>query len=89
MKRPGGEIENHLKLLPSRHGPDFHQPQSQITIESPDFHPRWSQKCLLGSIKMSGQYGWIYSLYVNDIQTGRPSHIQYGVSRIVGFRLEV
>ncbi len=25
---------------PSRHGPDFHRPQSQITIESPD-HARW------------------------------------------------
>ena len=33
---------------PSRHGPDFHQPPSQITIDSPDFHPRRSQKCLLG-----------------------------------------
>ncbi len=34
--------------LPSRHGPDFHRPQSQITIDSPDFHLRRSQKCLLG-----------------------------------------
>ncbi len=33
---------------PSRHGPDFHRPQSQITIDSPDFHPRRSHKCLLG-----------------------------------------
>ncbi len=32
----------------SRHGPDFHRPQSQITIDSLDFHPQWSQKCLLG-----------------------------------------
>ncbi len=35
-------------MLPSRHGPDFHRPQSQITIDSPDFHLRWSQNCLLG-----------------------------------------
>ncbi len=34
---------------PSRHGPDFHRPQSQITIDSPDFHLRGSQNCLLGS----------------------------------------
>ncbi len=26
--------------VPSRRGPDFHRPQSQITIDSPDFHPR-------------------------------------------------
>ncbi len=32
----------------TRHGSDFHRPQSQITIDSPDFHPRRSQKCLLG-----------------------------------------
>ncbi len=37
-----------LCLQPSRHGPDFHRPQSQITIESPDCHPWRSQKCLLG-----------------------------------------
>ncbi len=34
---------------PSRHGPDFHRPQSQITIDSPDFHLRQSQNCLRGS----------------------------------------
>ncbi len=34
---------------PSRHGPDFHRPQSQITIDSPDFHLRRSQNCLLGT----------------------------------------
>ena len=32
---------------PSRHGLDFHQPQSQITIDSLDLLPRGSQKCLL------------------------------------------
>ena len=37
-------------ILPSRHGPDFHRPQSQITIDSPDFHLRRSQNCLLGSL---------------------------------------
>ena len=36
---------------PSRHGPDFHRPQSQIMIESPDFHLRRSQNCLLGTLK--------------------------------------
>ncbi len=40
---------------PSRHGPDFHRPQSQITIDSPDFHPRRSQKCLLGAIVWRGK----------------------------------
>ncbi len=30
--------------LPSRHGPDFHLPQSQITIDSPDFHPCTEKK---------------------------------------------
>ncbi len=35
-------------LYPSRHGPDFHLPQSQISIVGPDFHLRHSQKCLLG-----------------------------------------
>ncbi len=35
-------------LQPSRHGPDFHRPQSQITIDSPDFHLRRSQNCLRG-----------------------------------------
>ncbi len=35
-------------IQPSRHGPDFHRPQSQITIDSPDFHLRRSQNCLLG-----------------------------------------
>ncbi len=41
----------HLCKYPSRHRPDFHRPQSQITIDSPDFHPRRSQKCLLGTLK--------------------------------------
>ena len=36
---------------------------------------------------MSGQYGQMYSLYVND--KGRPSHIQSGMSRTVGSGLEV
>ncbi len=41
------------KYVPSRHGPDFHRfhrPRSQITIDSPDFHLRRSQNCLLGSM---------------------------------------
>ena len=71
----------HRRTSPSRHGPDFHRPESQITIfflffynifiaykgiscggpaiysifpdntltiDSSDFHPRRSQKCLLG-----------------------------------------
>ncbi len=33
---------------PSGHGLDFHRPHSQITIDSPDFHPRRSQNCLRG-----------------------------------------
>ncbi len=33
---------------PSRHGPDFHRPQSQIPIDSPDFHLRRSQNWRLG-----------------------------------------
>ncbi len=37
------------RFLPSIHGLDFHWPQSQITIDSPDFHPRRFQKYLLGS----------------------------------------
>ncbi len=36
---------------PSRHCPDFHRPQSQITIDSPDFHLRLSQNCLLGYVE--------------------------------------
>ena len=37
-QREGGielHFENYLKLLTA----DFHLPQSQITIDSPDFHP--------------------------------------------------
>ena len=34
--------------VPSRHGPDFHLLQSQITIDSSDFHQRPSKKCLRG-----------------------------------------
>ena len=37
----------HISFIPSRHGLDFHRPQSQITIDRPDFHPQRSQKCLL------------------------------------------
>ncbi len=36
------------RSFPSRHGPDFHPPRSQISIFGPDFHLRQSQKCLLG-----------------------------------------
>ncbi len=40
---------HHMFLIhPSRHGPDFHRPQSQITIDSLDFHLRQSQNCLRG-----------------------------------------
>ncbi len=41
-------------VLPKRHDPDFHRPHSQITIDSPDFHTRWSQKCLL-----KRNWGWL------------------------------
>ncbi len=41
-------IRVHGSGVLGRHGPDFHLPQSQVTIDSPDFHPRRSQKCLLG-----------------------------------------
>ncbi len=41
------------QAIPSRHGPDFHRPQSQITIDSPDFHLRWSQNCLLGTCQVA------------------------------------
>ncbi len=48
---------------PSRHGPDFHRPQSQITIDSPDFHLRRSQNCLLG---YTNRYkGYIFSCNCN------------------------
>ena len=45
---------------PSRHGPDFHRPESQITIDTPDFHLRRSQNCLLGMVKgvRSGAGQW-------------------------------
>ncbi len=35
---------------PSKHHPDFHLPQSQISIVGPDFHLRQSQKCVLVSM---------------------------------------
>ncbi len=45
-------INIYIDIQPSRHGPDFHRPQSQITIDSPDFHLRQSQNCLLGNVPM-------------------------------------
>ena len=45
------------ELLPSRHGPVFHQPQSQITIDSPDFSLRRSQNCLRG-LHSTKQQNW-------------------------------
>ena len=47
------------KQFPSRHGPDFHRPQSQITIDGPDFHLRRSQNCLLGW-KLPFFFGRVY-----------------------------
>ena len=45
--------------LPSRHGLDFPRPQSQITIDSPDFHPWRPKKCLLGSnFTIAGWFYW-------------------------------
>ena len=41
-------LNNSVTTPPSRHGPDFHLPQSQICIVGQDFHLRQSQKCLLG-----------------------------------------
>ncbi len=41
-----------LLIRPSKHGPDFHRPQSQITIDSPDFHLWRSQICLLGYVHL-------------------------------------
>ncbi len=38
------EKKSQMVTHPSRHSPDFHRPQS---IDSPDFHLRRSQKCLL------------------------------------------
>ncbi len=64
-----GFIEKMQICFPSRHGPDFHRPQSQITIDSPDFHLRQSQNCLLGCATFCLYY-YRYTKLNKDRKTG-------------------
>ncbi len=42
-------IYNQIVVFISITVPSTHGPQSQITIDTPDFHPERSQKCVLGN----------------------------------------
>ncbi len=68
----------YIDSSPSRHGPDFHWPQSQITIDGPDFHLWQSQNCLLGwHFGIAGPWTWTLDPEMLDPGPGfRPKNTQ-------------